>query len=134
MVEVLSENEYNLIPDVYADGFDDAPWAMDWYQIPEFNAETVWVYKENGKIVGFIISFLSNEKPYISVLTVKQSYQRKGIARKLLNHTLGYWKAYDSIYIHVDHDRKKAFELYKSVGFKVQEIRKDNYYMKRVSL
>lgn len=131
MVEVLNKKDYSQIPKVYADGFMDTPWETDWYQIPEFNAETVWVYKEKGEVVGFIISFLSNDNPYISVLTVKQKFQQRGIARKLLNHALEYWKAYDYIYIHVDHERKEAFELYKSVGFEIKELRKDDYYMKR---
>lgn len=131
MIEVLIKEDYDKIPLVYACGFSEEPWPKDWYEIPQYNPNTVWVYKEE-KIVGFIISFLSKGKPYISVLTVIPEKTRRGIASKLLNHCIEYWfKSYDSIFIHVDFHREDAIALYKKHGFEIIDKDEESYYMKK---
>ena len=131
MIEVLKLKDYYLIPDVYARGFFEKPWEDDWYDIPQFNEHTMWVYKE-GMIKGFIISFIIRGKPYISVLTVIPEYTRKGIASKLLGHCIDYWsEKHDDIYIHVEKDNLPAIHLYKKYGFVTVNEDDNEYYMKR---
>lgn len=132
MIECLREKDYDKIPIVYALGFDDVPWSKDWYDIPLYNKETVWVYKDEGEIVGFIISFLLKEKPYISVLTVVPQKQRLGVASQLLQNCLCYWKqSHEDIYIHVEKKRLSAKRLYEKFGFYVMEEDEMDYYMRK---
>ena len=131
MIEVLKLEDYQLIPDIYARGFSEDPWEDDWYDIPQFNEHTMWVYKE-GMIKGFIISFIIRGNPYISVLTVVPEYTRKGIASKLLGHCIDYWsEKHDDIYIHVEKDNLPAIHLYKKHDFVILREDKKEYYMKR---
>ena len=131
MIEVLKLEDYQLIPDIYARGFSEDPWEDDWYEIPQFNEHTMWVYKE-GMIKGFIISFIIRGNPYISVLTVVPEATRKGIATKLLDQCIDYWSEnYDDIYIHVEKDNFPAINLYKKHDFVILREDKKEYYMKR---
>lgn len=131
MIEVLNKEDYDKIPEVYARGFGEKPWPKDWFDIPQYNPDTVWVYKEE-EIMGFIISFISKGHPYISVLTVVPEHTRKGIASKLLEHCISVWfKSYDAVYIHVAFERTDATALYKKHGFKIIDEDEKNYYMRK---
>ncbi len=133
MITSIKEEEYSKIPDVYAEGFSEKPWANDWYAIDQFDPKTMWVYKERNEIIGFVISFISRGVPYVSVLTVVQSKQNNHIGEALMSYAFDYWyKAYDAVYLHVDFDNPRASRFYKRLGFKVEETRNEDYYMIRI--
>lgn len=130
MIERLRVEDYDLIPQVYASSFSQPPWPKDWFSIDVFNPETVWVYKMDEKIVGFIISFVTRDYPYISVLGVASAYKRCGIGKSLLKQVLSYWsREYDRIYIHVEKSRSPALGLYKKMGFDILETDETDHYM-----
>ncbi len=116
----METNHYPLIPGLYARGFGDQAWPQDWYDIPQFDPDGNWILFEGQEPVGFLISFLSNHVPYISVVTVIKEKQGKGYGRKMLLQAIGHWtqKGYEKIRIHVNKDRLPALSLYESMGFK----------------
>lgn len=134
MVEVLRGEDYKLVPQVYALGFDDEAWNQSWYQIPLFNPNSTFSYKIDGELVGFIVSFLDkNMKPYISLLTTVPTERKRGIGSALLETAFDYWRrrGYGSIYIHVDKKRQDAYKLYIKWGFEVEVEEDKDYFMKK---
>ena len=127
----MSIDDFTCIPEVYSDSFNDKPWKSDWYNIPEFDIDSNWIVKIDDFIVGFLISFLSKEIPYISVVAVRKSSQGLGIASKLIEECISYWKLkkFNEVRIHVDHDRKKTRNLYEKLSFKVIKEREEDAYM-----
>ena len=135
----IKTEDFKDIPQVYADSFDDTPWSEDWHALPSFDVKSSWVAKVDREIVAYIISFVSKDMPYISLVAVKKDYQNMGIASNLLKECIKYWKLrleanndqglQEKIGIHVDHDKVKAKKLYEKHGFKVIDIREDDTYM-----
>lgn len=127
-------DEFCLIPDVYADSFDDNPWDSNWYDIPAFDPNSMWIARADNIIVGYLISFVNKEKPYISVIAVRKAYHRLGIASNLINKCVGYWQSrgYEEIRVHVNHESLDARKLYNKHGFKVLEIDEKDTYMSKV--
>lgn len=134
VIELLNQSDFDIIPDVYANGFQDERWADDWFDIPQFDVNSTWVAKVDGNIVGFIISFLSKGYPYISVLTVVGSHRRMGIGKKLVEHAIEYWNklGYSKVCIHVEMNRLNAISLYESIGFVKTGELDDSYEMEYV--
>lgn len=130
-IRTITPKDYTVIPQVYSESFFDEPWEDDWFKVPMFNPKTTWVLEINDQIIGFIISFVSNDQPYISVLAVKDTYKRMGFGTCLLRVCVDYWclTDYKKIFIHVDHDRNHAKALYEKHGFKTEMIRNEDTYM-----
>ncbi|WDV46433.1 GNAT family N-acetyltransferase [Clostridiaceae bacterium M8S5] len=115
----MNKEDYKDIPQVYASSFNEEPWNVDWYDIPQFNEDSNWVAKYDDRVVGFVITFISDSQPYISVLAVEQKYQRLGTGVKLMKEAILYYqnKNYNEINVHVGPDRVSANYLYKKLGF-----------------
>ncbi len=81
------------------------------------------------ELIGFLISFISQSKPYISVIAVQPEHQRNGVGIQLIDEAIKYWSNIDhkSIRIHVSFERKNAFELYRKIGFEVLGRDEDSY-------
>ncbi len=117
----LFEDLYGEIPDVYASAFNEEPWSSNWYDVPQFDKNAVWVAVCNDKVVGFIISFLSADIPYISVLAVLPEYRRLGIARDLVEMATDYWQKrnFNEIIVHLYNERKEALPFYEKASFEI---------------
>lgn len=74
-----------------------------------------------GKEAGIIVSSLTNCVGHILTLYVKPEFRRLGVATKLVNKSLDYFKIlFDSeVYLEISHTNVAAFELYKKLGFKM---------------
>lgn len=119
-IQPISKAYYNQIPQVYASSFNQVPWPANWYKTPQYTDQSSWIALIDSQVVGFVISFISNGKPYISVLATHRDYQRRGIGTHLIQTVFDYWerKGCRSIYIHVDMNKKPALALYSKMGFK----------------
>lgn len=132
-INTLKHEDYRLIPSLYADSFNETPWSTDWYTIDQFDQDANWIASVNGKAVGFLISFISKEIPYISVIGVIQSEQGLGIGRKLIRQSIDYWeeKGYTSVRIHVNKEKHYVKHLYEAMGFNVINEDDEDYEMIR---
>jgi len=74
----------------------------------------------DGKIAGFILGRLSKDGiPHIAALAVDPTYQRRGIAKKLISHMEATYKqlGYNQITLHVYDNNTVAKGLYNQLGF-----------------
>lgn len=114
---------HGRIPTLYAAAFDDTPWPSDWDAFPQFNPRGMFVAEvaETGEAAGYAISFQRDDIGYLSVLAVVPAYQRRGIARSLIQAVVCFLRTLDVTSIQVDAytDSLPAVTLYTSVGFRV---------------
>ena len=84
-------------------------------------------FYDNNLLVGFVEYSKSFEVIDIIDIVVDKSYRRKGIATKLLNYLIDYYKDVDSIFLEVNENNKSAIEFYTVNNFKVINKRKKYY-------
>lgn len=96
----------------------------------------VFVAKDDNKLIGAIISFLSNKRfVYVEDIIIKKEYRGKGIGSKLYNKLINYVKM--PIRGLVSEEYKESQKLHEKLGFKkiktvknpYGEEEKENYYL-----
>jgi len=107
-------------------------WMKQWFKVTEPNAvsldgkdSAVLVHRENDKITGIIcVTIYGHGESDGAVLWVREiavlpEYQRRGIAKALLNQALSYGKSKGAkrAFLMADECNKHAIKLYESVGF-----------------
>ena len=89
----------------------------------------IYVYEDNGDIVGYISIYYFLEEANLQKIAVIDGYRRKGIAtqliaeveRELLNKNI------DTFYLEVNERNLIAINVYEKLGFEKLSTRK-NYY------
>ena len=109
--------------------FKDEAWTKEMLKTELLNAENskTLIIEEYGKILGYVISRSFFEEYYILNLGVFPPRQKEGIGTMLLSSFLKSIKNSSSVFLEVKKSNLKAIELYKTIGFKVFDQRK-NYY------
>jgi GNAT superfamily N-acetyltransferase len=111
-------------------GFNGEPaeWFKKWIDgsdDPEMCDKAVIIHREDGRIVGLVCTATyahESEKGaivWVRVVAVRPEYQRRGIARKLINQTLHYGKLHGAkrAFLAADELNVHAIHLYESIGF-----------------
>lgn len=88
-----------------------------------------YVYIENDQVLAFINYDIIYDRAELLYVGVVESYQKNGIATKLLNYMIEDCEKSDvkNITLEVHINNNKAINLYKKFGFKQVALRK-NYY------
>ena len=102
------------------------PLAQDSQMLRYFSDSEVWVYEENGSVIGFI----GRKKDVVSWLFVHPDHRRKGIARSLLNKLMESWKG--PLELKVTRSNQVAMRLYVNLGFEVDEEFEGSMYGRRI--
>ncbi len=95
----------------------------------------VIVYEDLGSIVGFLIVQLLQDEMEILDIAVKETYQQKKIATKLINYLFDNYNI--DTFLEVNINNEKAINLYKKFNFKILSTRnkyykdEDAYIMKK---
>jgi ribosomal protein S18 acetylase RimI-like enzyme len=101
-----------------------------------------FLLKDKNKNIGYLkfeypsdASLERNiEIPYMYVMP---EYRRQGFAKKLLNHALDYFKKRKIVWVSLwtgkDLEQKKAYPLYRKLGFK-EIAHQEDYYEKGVGV
>ena len=95
------------------------------FEIQENPVSFYYVYLEEGRVVGFIGSWVAYDQGEITNLGVHPDYQRRGIGEALLQYALK--KEMKVCTLEVRASNYKAKALYEKYGFKQAAVRK-NYY------
>ena len=92
------------------------------------NAEN-WIYLENKQVAGYILGLKVMDEFHLNNIAVHADFQRKYIGRSLIEHVSVRLHNQDiqRIYLEVSGNNKPAQQLYESMGFHQQGIRKDYY-------
>lgn len=115
-----SDSIYNIIKDGV-----DAKGILAYYNGDTAVGEICY-RREEEKVENSIV-----KRIYIMTLGVLQSYQRLGIATKLVNKVIEGATDESEIYLHVHVDNQNAIEFYKKLGF--QLVKKEEGYYKSLN-
>jgi dTDP-4-amino-4,6-dideoxy-D-galactose acyltransferase len=84
-------------------------------------AKDIFVYKENGCIVGFITIEIKDDKFWIGLLAVDKQYRGQSIGAKLINRCVeeAQKMRYNTIWVNTQGDNIVACRFYEKMGFKL---------------
>lgn len=128
MIKELEEQEVNQVMDIWLDtnitghSFIEKEYFernYDEVKNKYFPASKTFVFKEDEIIKGFVSVM---DKGFIGALFVKKEYQGNGIGTTLLKHIEAVYKKLE---LCVFKENKKAVDFYKSYGFEIKELRKN---------
>ncbi|MHA2334006.1 MAG: GNAT family N-acetyltransferase, partial [Candidatus Hodarchaeales archaeon] len=92
-------------------------------EFPIIKYATLVAINEDGNIVGFCLTSMWRDKPFIYDLAVANKYKGKQIGKALINKSLTTLKneGQEEITLFVTRGNTRAENLYKSFGFKLEE-------------
>jgi ribosomal-protein-alanine N-acetyltransferase len=94
------------------------------------------VLKYNNSVIGFCLSFISNIESELYKIAISKDYQNLGFGKLLLRLHLAYLTLFEvkQNYLEVNINNHKAINLYKKMGYKEINIRKNYYFNKEDAL
>jgi ribosomal-protein-alanine N-acetyltransferase len=94
------------------------------------------VLKYNNSVIGFCLSFISNVESELYKIAISKDYQNLGFGKLLLGLHLTYLTLFEvkQNYLEVNINNHKAINLYKKIGYKEINIRKNYYFNKEDAL
>ena len=92
------------------------------------------VARDGADVIGFAVMTLGDDRAHLSLLAVSPTYQRRGIARRMLAWLLesATVAGISSLHVELRAGNTAARRLYRSVGF-VETLRLPGYYRGRES-
>lgn len=99
------------------------------YELHDNPFAQLYVWEENGEIIGYCDLWILYEQAQIANLAVAKKWQGKGYGQKLMNHMIQKAVAADceTISLEVRVSNKAALRLYTAAGFCTANIRKHYY-------
>jgi len=131
IVEECNEKDAINIEEVERSSFSK-PWGSTFYKKEiEKDSSLCLVAKEKGRVVGFLLAWLSCGEADILRIAVLPPFRNQGIGKSLLKNLLNFLKERNikRVYLEVNERNRAAIKLYESFGFKKVGFRK-NYYGK----
>ena len=91
-----------------------------------------WVFQENQQVVGYIFGWKVMDQFHLNNIAIHTDFQRKNIGWSLIEYLSVSLQnqSIQRIYLEVSENNKPAQQLYNSLGFQQNGMRKD-YYAKR---
>lgn len=109
--------------------------SLEKYTVKLSESAYVAVMKEDGKNVGFCCYYANDKETltgYISLIGIKNAYQRSGKGKKLLDYISEKCResGMTKLKLEVDADNENAIAFYKKNGFQtIGKAREESYYM-----
>ncbi len=129
-IREMKEEDLKEIIEIEKDVFTN-PWPYEFFY-PHLISDTClkFVAELSEEIVGYVIGCQEENKLHLGNFAIKRTHWRKGFGTKLLTYLLEKISKISTIdFCYLEHRVKNeaAFELYKSLGFTYQGIKKDYY-------
>jgi len=88
-----------------------------------------WIYMEDQQIVGYLLGWKILDEFHLNNIAVHSNFQRKHIGSSLIQHVVGRLVNQDihRIYLEVSSENIPARELYDSMDFQQNGVRRDYY-------
>lgn len=132
VIDDMKEGDLIEVMGIENEAFSD-PWTIDMFYSELFNSfSRIWAVRErSGNLIGYICFWRVVDETHILNLAVKNHFRRKGIASKILQFAISYWKkdGVKTVLLEVRRSNMAAQELYEKLGFSVILIR-TRYYKK----
>jgi ribosomal-protein-alanine N-acetyltransferase len=121
------------VPDVI--DLDHKSFSLPWpersfrFELTANPASRCWVAEFEGKIVGMIVVWLIIDEAHVATLATHPDFRRRGIAKKLLAHTLRLMmdEGARSSFLEVRESNFAAQEMYRKFGYE-ESGRRPHYY------
>lgn len=132
--DAVKESQVEALWEVAESAYPEgSPWTLKQFQgIVSFDYLILFIAENlEGEMIALLIASKTMIEVDIYMLAVKDTYQRKGIARRLLEELIKEARniGLSNVFLEVRFSNLAAYNLYKSLGF--QEIgRRKNYYSK----
>jgi len=125
MIEKIGSNDLGKIIEIEKEAFNDY-WEISVYEKLFVDYEyKAFIYREDEKVVAYAI-FLDMVDVYELIkIAVKKEHRNQGIGYKFLSDSLNLLDK--TVFLEVRENNFSAISLYKKIGFKEINIRK-NYY------
>jgi len=123
---LTGQNDIAAVARLYGAAFNEEPWPADWPDFAGFDAGGVFLARDRGELVGFVVSFVRPQRPdqgYISVVATAPSYRRRGIATALIHSAVErLWRrGCQEVMIDVAAQNLPARGAYEQCGFRVAQ-------------
>ncbi|MFN3994952.1 MAG: GNAT family N-acetyltransferase [bacterium] len=104
-------------------------WTMDDYIFYLTSKNHVITVSKTKKIIGFCISFISQNESELYKIVVEKDYRDRKIGKIMLIYHLGFlkFKGVKTSFLEVASDNYKAIGLYKKIGYREIGLRKEYY-------
>ena len=107
------------------------PWTREQLKndlVLSTNSEN-WVYMEDQQVVGYILGCKVMDEFYLNNIAVHSDFQRRHIGRSLIEHVKNHLQSQNiqRIYLEVSEKNKSTQQLYESMGFQKEGLRRDYY-------
>lgn len=121
--------DLNSIFNIEKKAFLTDPWSIKMIKL-EFFKDSIsksYVFELNGKIVGYAFITIIKFEIHLNRIAIDPNYQKKGFGLQLLKKILEENSKNKSVFLELEYSNISALKLYRKVGFKKYNTRK-NYY------
>ncbi|MDA1061247.1 MAG: GNAT family N-acetyltransferase [bacterium] len=126
-ISLMKEVDLKEVSQVFKESFNSV--SENWSDQSSFEhvkqnffGDSHWVYRENGKIIGMLMSIVlireHGPELFIDSVAVLPKFQKKGIGKELWSKAVEYAKANNLHAIRfLSNKNLKSYEWYKSMGY-----------------
>lgn len=133
MTVVIRRMTVEDIPAVIA--LDQLSFTLPWpersfrYELTENEASRCWVAEVDGRVAGMIVNWLLVDEVHVATIATHPDFRRRGIARKLLAHSLRTLMGEGAVssFLEVRESNAAAQDMYRKFGYEVVGRRKGYY-------
>ena len=128
-IRKASLDDLNQIYLIEKDVFSSEHWTLEMVEreLKNFLGATTWIIEASTVVLGYcMMRIVSNEANVIN-MSIKSSRQREGLGSFLLAYVLNQLPINSSVFLEVKEGNLSAVNLYKRLGFRVINLRR-NYY------
>src|SRR4030067_2584396 len=130
VIDDMTEGDLIEVIGIENEAFSD-PWTIDMFYSELFNSfSRIWAVREmSGNLIGYICFWRVVDEAHILNLAVKRHYRNKGIASKILQFAISYWKkdGVKTVLLEVRRSNMAAQGLYEKFSFSVI-VSRTRYY------
>lgn len=129
MIEKMTINDLPEVLAIECSVFS-SPYTLEnyTYEIEDSPVANLYVYKDNGKVIGYIDYWITFDSAQLCKIAINPVYQRKGIGEKLMEFMFEHLdEEVEHVFLEVRDSNAKAISFYEKLGFIEIDIRK-NYY------
>lgn len=130
MIRKLHESDIDVLVEMEKNLFPGSPWPKEFfeYEVKENPYAEIYIYEEDGEIIGYIDFWITFEQAQVSNIAVKEECWNKGIGSALIEYAIDNAIEHncENISLEVKESNEQAIHLYKKYGF--EEVSKRKHY------
>lgn len=121
MIRLMTEADLQEVLLLEQDLFPEDPWPMHeyMYELHENPFSKLYVYEEDGKIIGYFDLWITYEQAQVANIGVHREYRQKGIGTFLIQYmqNIAIENECENLTLEVRVSNEKAIRLYEKTGF-----------------